>query len=921
MTADIVIRGAREHNLKNLTVRLPKEVLTVVTGPSGSGKSSLVFDTLYAESQRRYFESLSGHARRVLTQLPRPDVDVIEGLCPALAVREREPSRNPRSTVGTLTEVGDYLRVLFATLGDVHCPTCGERLFAHSVAEVAQAALDLGEGTKFSVLAPVVRAGEAAPEGLLGDLASRGFVRLRVDDAALDLEYVRAVPKGAAIDVVVDRLSVREGIRSRAAEAVELAYQLGGGLAVLRQQDGTRHRFSEQHTCFEGHASIPRVAPRLFSFNTPLGACETCDGLGRTRRFTEALAVADPTRSLRQGAVTAWGKPTLAYYRSMLEKVGRSGVDLDRPFVELPAKQKKVALTGGKGFEGILPGLERRANEYARRKLAEGSDEERVLEFLDEELGQFATLEPCPTCEGTRLNAAARSVRVGGLAISDVTAMDVRALRAWALALEIPEALAAPVRPLLASIDDRLEFLDEVGLGYLSLDRRSGTLSAGEAQRVHLATQLGARLSGVLYVLDEPTAGLHPVDTDRLISTLTDLRDLGNTIVMVEHDERTMRAADRLLELGPGAGEQGGELIAEGGVDALLSAEKSLTGSYLSGRRRIPVPERPRAPSGVGLRLSVDALHNLKDIELELPLRALVCLSGVSGSGKSSLAVDALLPAVRRALALSAEVPSGVRAKIPPGLGRVAFVDASPIGRSPRSNPATYLGVLEPLRELFAGLAEARARGYRPGRFSFNVKGGRCEACRGEGVQRISMQLLPDAEVVCDVCEGARYNEETLQVRYRGLSIAEVLSLSVDEAYSLLEAVPSIRSRLDALRRVGLGYLTLGRRSTTLSSGEAQRVKLARELAQPARKPTLYIFDEPTRGLHFVDVEQLVAIFHQLVNDGHSVVVVEHHLDVLRNADWIIELGPGSGPQGGTVVAEGAPRELAQTGTATGRLL
>jgi len=907
MSGDIVIRGAREHNLKNLTVALPKNQLTVVTGPSGSGKSSLVFDTLYAEGQRRYVESLSGHARRILTSLPRPDVDVIEGLCPALAVREREPSRNPRSTVGTSTEINDYLRVLFATLGEVHCPTCGERLYAHSVEEVTQAGLALGEGTKFSVLAPVVRSGERAVEGLLDELRAKGFVRLRLDDALAELEDVTSVPKGVSVDVVIDRLSVRDGVRSRLAEAVELAYQLGRGQAAIRAQDGTRRRFSESYVCFEGHASIPRITPQLFSFNTPLGACPTCDGLGRTRRFTEALSIPDPGLSFRRGAVAAWGKPSLAYARSMLEKLGSTGIDLDVPFSELSVKQRSKALHGGAGFEGILPGLERRATEYAKRKLAEGGSEERVLEFLDEELGQFATMEVCPDCRGTRLNPSARSVRVGGLAISDVARLDAGGVEEWLASLELDEGLAAALRPLLHSIRDRLTFLREVGLGYLSLARVSSTLSAGEAQRVHLATQLGARLSGVLYVLDEPTAGLHATDTIRLIETLVGLRDRGNTVVVVEHDEAVMRAADHLIELGPGAGEHGGELVAQGDVDALTASEASLTGAYLAGRRSIPVPTARRTDPGVSLTVRIRELHNLCDLTVTVPLRSLVCVMGVSGSGKSSLVVDALLPSVRSKLGLRAEVPPGVELTGGDGLARVSFVDATPIGRGPRSTPATYIGVFSPLRELFAALPEARARGYRPGRFSFNVKGGRCEACKGEGVQRISMQLLPDAEVVCEVCGGARYNDETLQVRYRGLTIAEVLARSVDEALPLFEAVPAIRTRLDALERVGLGYLSLDRRSTTLSTGEAQRVKLARDLAQPARQPTLYIFDEPTRGLHFVDVEQLISIFHQLVEDGHSLIVVEHNPHVARNADWCVELGPGPGPDGGRLVGEGVP--------------
>ena len=921
MTTDIVIRGAREHNLKNLTLSLPRGRFTVVTGPSGSGKSSLVFDTLYAEGQRRYVESLSGHARRILTKLRRPDVDVIEGLCPAIAVREREPSRNPRSTVGTLTEVGDYLRVLFSTAGEVHCPVCGERLHADSAAQVVKHAMQLPEGTRFSVLAPIVRAGAPIPTRLLDNLREKGFVRLLLDDSEVDLENVQSIPPGTSVDVVIDRLSVRQGIGSRLAEAVELAYELGDGIVQLKEQGGARHRFSERHICFQGHASIPKISPQLFSFNTPLGACETCDGLGQTRSFLAELAVADSSLSLRRGAVTAWGKANLAYYRSMLEKVAGAGVDLDTPFDQLSKKEHRIALHGGAGFEGILPGLERRAREYTRRKLAEKADEERVLELLEEELGRFAVMETCPSCGGSRLNDNARSVRVGGLPISAVNAFEARKLQHWVCGLRFAESFEAAVRPLIQSIADRLTFLEQVGLGYLSLDRSAGSLSAGEAQRVHLATQLGARLSGVLYVLDEPTAGLHPADTTRLLRTLEQLRDLGNTVVVVEHDEQTMRAADHLVELGPGAGQRGGYLVAEGDLKALMANESSSTGAYLSGRRQIPVPDRHRGSTRSVLGVHVEALHNLRDVHVEFPLGRFCCVTGVSGSGKSSLVVDALLPALRRRIGLSSEPPMGVSVEGGREIARTSFVDSTPIGRSARSNPATYLGVLGPLRELFAALPEARARGYRPARFSFNVKGGRCEACKGEGVQRIAMQLLPDAEVECEVCGGRRYNDETLHIRYRGMSIAEVLALSVDDAHALFEAVPAIRVRLEALQRVGLGYLELGRRSTTLSGGEAQRIKLARDLAQPARKPTLYVFDEPTRGLHFVDVEQLVVILHQLVDDGHTVIAVEHHLDVIRNADFVVDLGPGSGPDGGRIVAVGTPEEVRASGSATGAYL
>jgi excinuclease ABC subunit A len=922
MTEFITITGAREHNLKNISVSLPRGKMTVVTGPSGSGKSSLVFDTLYAEGQRRYVESLSGHARRLLTRLPRPDVDVIDGLCPALAVRERSPSRNPRSTVGTQTDIYDYLRVLFSTLGQVHCPVCGEPLQAYPVAKVVQELSRWPSGQRFSVLAPLVRAGEAAPKKLLEELRGQGFVRLRIDDAATDLADVRKLPDGAAIELVIDRLSVRDGIGTRLAEAVELAYRLSPGIAILRTEDGERSSFSEAFLCFEGHASVPNVTPQLFSFNAPVGACPGCEGLGTRRQFVPEHIVPDPGRSLRRGAISAWGKPGLAFYRNNLEKLRSSGVDLDAPWEKLSEADRRLVLDGGGGYEGVLPGLQRRAHEYERRKLAEGGDEERVLEYLEEELGAFMRVQTCPDCQGTRLNPSARAVRLGKESIDRVVAKGVDDVLSWLEGLQVPERSRDAVRPVLDTIRDRLRFLDGVGLGYLSLGRESASLSAGEAQRVHLATQLGARLSGVLYVLDEPTAGLHPADTARLLKTLQALRDSGNTLTVVEHEPQTMLAADHWVELGPGAGEAGGQLVASGSVAELMSDPASLTGQYLSGVRAVPVPETRRRSTATPVRLEVSELNNLRDLSVEFPVAALCCVTGVSGSGKSSLVVQCLWPAFRAKLGLVAEVPPGVRLQGGAELGHVQFVDSTPIGRTARSNPATYLGLLGPVRELFASLPEARARGYRSGRFSFNVKGGRCETCKGEGVQRVSMQLLPDAEIECEVCGGQRYNEETLQVRYRGLNIAELLSLRVDDAYALFEAVPAVRTKLEALRRVGLGYLELGRRSTTLSGGEAQRIKLARDLAQPARKPTLYIFDEPTRGLHFVDVEQLVGVFHQLVDEGHTVIAVEHQLDVIRNADFLVDLGPGSGPEGGRVVAAGTPEELARTdASVTGRYL
>ncbi len=913
---DLVVRGARQHNLQDVTVRIPRDRLVVITGPSGSGKSSLAFDTIFAEGQRRYVESLSAYARQFLDRLPKPDMETIEGLSPAIAIRQQVPSKNPRSTVGTVTEIHDYLRLLFARIGQPHCPRCAAVISAQTPQQMVDRIVSMPEGTRFSVLAPIVRGRKGEHRHELARLRKEGFVRLRVDGELRDLgeEIDLDKRKSHDIDVVVDRLSVKESARQRLTESIELALSMADGLVRIAVVDGEELQMSERFACVACAVSLPEVTPRMFSFNNPAGACPECGGLGEVRRFEADLAVPDPSLSLRAGAVAPWGKAGGAWQKHMLDQLEkRADVDLDVPWKKLRKRTREMLLCGGRGedaFEGILPGLERRMREYQRRKREEGADEERAFEYIEEELGRFATRTECPACGGARLRPEALAVRIAGRNIHEITSMSVEDALAFfgGLTLSRRDEVVAdrPVREVRA----RLGFLVDVGVDYLALERATATLSGGEAERIRLATQIGSGLVGVLYVLDEPSIGLHPRDNARLIDTMLALRDRGNTVLVVEHDADTIRAADHVVDMGPGAGKAGGRIVATGTPDEIARDADSLTGAFLSGRRAIEVPRRRPTTDARRLLIRGARTHNLKGVDTAIPLGRFVAVTGVSGSGKSSLVVDTLLPTVRaslggRAVQVDATI-GGLDA-----VDKIIDIDQSPIGRTPRSNPATYTGVLTFVREVFATLPESRARGYEPGRFSFNVKGGRCEACRGDGMVRIEMHFLPDVYVECDECGGLRYNRETLEVRYRGMHIAEVLRLTVAEALDLFANQPRIRERLETLRAVGLGYLELGQSATTLSGGEAQRIKLARELSRRSTGRTLYVLDEPTTGLHFADVEVLVGVLQQLVDAGNTVIVIEHDLDVVKVADWVIDLGPEGGAGGGEVVVAGTPEQVA----------
>ncbi|MCA9580971.1 MAG: excinuclease ABC subunit UvrA [Myxococcales bacterium] len=917
---EIIIRGARQHNLRNIDVTLPRSKLIVVTGPSGSGKTSLAFDTIYAEGQRRYVESLSAYARQFLNQMAKPDVDHIEGLSPALCIRQQSPNRNPRSTVGTVTEIHDYLRLLFARAGVPHSPATGLPLEALSASQMVERILRLPEGARFMVLAPVGGEGDLADA--IDRIRREGFVRARVDGVVHALDGL-VLPRGpeaegvVCIEAVIDRLTVRPGMRARVADSVELGLRVGQGrLVVAVEGEEADLLLSERYACPVSGFSLPPLLPAMFSFNSPSGACPECAGIGETRAFDPARVVPDPTRSIEGGAVAPWGKAGGVFHRHMVEAVVDAiKVDVTKPWKALPKRTRDMLLLGGKKYEGIIPGLERRLGDYARRKSEQGSVGAGTFEYIAEELGKFSDARPCQACGGKRLRSEVLAVRLGGKDIAEVSAMILdEALPFFeGLDREGEGQRAEVATPILREVLSRLRFLVDVGLGYLSLDRRAATLSGGESQRVTLATQIGASLSGVLYVLDEPSIGLHPRDHARLLGTLSELRDRDNTVLVVEHDEDTIRAADHVLELGPGAGIHGGEVVAQG-TPAELEADPSSPMGALLAYREGGAPNRsPRKPKG---HLSVRGadIHNLKNVHVDVPLGVLTCVTGVSGSGKSSLVLDTLVPDLQRR---DTRRLSGFEE-----LASVLSIDATPIGRTPRSNPATYAGILGPIRDLFASLPDARAKGYRPGRFSFNVKGGRCETCQGAGVVRVEMHFLPDTFVECEECHGRRFNPETLDVRYRGLSIAEVLDLSIEEATAFFESVPTLREKLTVLGEVGLGYLRLGQAATTLSGGEAQRLKIARELGRKKREQAMYVLDEPTTGLHFRDVEVLLGVLHRLVDRGHTVVVIEHHLGLIAAADHVIDLGPEAGEGGGQIVTTGSPREVAAHPTSwTGRFL
>ena len=926
MRNTILVHGARENNLKNVDVEIPRDALCVFTGLSGSGKSSLAFDTIYAEGRRRYVESLSAYVRQFLGQMDKPDVDVIEGLSPAISIDQKTTSKNPRSTVGTVTEIYDYLRLLWARVGTPHCPRCGREIKRQSVDQIVDRVLELPEGTRFEVLAPVIRGKKGEHVKVLESARRGGFARVRVDGNLYDLSEEISLEKNKKhfIELVVDRLIMRGDITRRLTDSVETALSHGDGVVIIHEVDNDRETlYSRNYACDECGISIPELSPRLFSFNNPMGACPECSGLGYRLKADPELVIPDPKKSIYDGGIEAsgWGNirnDSIArmYFEALAQKYR---FDLHTPIESLPDEAMKVILFGtggeklqlryergnGRGvleqpFEGVLNNLERRLRETQS-------------DGVRKELEECMASQPCPHCHGDRLSDIARAVTVGGMSIADFCRLPITEALDFLDGLRLEGAQAVIAEPILKEIRNRLGFLKNVGLQYLTLSRSAGTLSGGEAQRIRLATQIGASLMGVLYILDEPSIGLHQRDNDKLLKTLCRLRDLGNTLIVVEHDEDTMRAADYIVDVGPGAGVHGGEIVACGTLQQIMDSPRSITGQYLSGKRRIPVPQTRRAGNGSVLRFLGCRENNLQSIDVEIPLGTFTCVTGVSGSGKSSLVNEII--AKRLAVSLN-------HAKLRPGkhdgveglsaLDKVIVIDQSPIGRTPRSNPATYTGLFNDIRDLFASTASAKERGYGPGRFSFNIKGGRCESCCGDGLVKIEMHFLPDVYVPCEVCHGKRYNRETLEVLYRGKSISDVLDMTVDQALEFFENQPKLLRRLQTISQVGLGYIKLGQSSTTLSGGEAQRVKLATELARQATGRTLYILDEPTTGLHMYDVQKLLDVLQQLVDCGNTVLVIEHNLDVIKSADWLIDLGPEGGDGGGTVVATGTPEEVAQ---------
>lgn len=932
----IEIKGAREHNLKNINLKIPRDKLVVFTGLSGSGKSSLAFDTLYAEGQRRYVESLSAYARQFLGQMEKPDVDSIEGLSPAISIDQKTTSRNPRSTVGTVTEIYDYFRLLFARIGVPYCPTCGKEIKKQTIDQIVDQVLEMEDGKRIQLLAPVVKGKKGQHQKVLEQAKKSGYVRVIVDDNMYELTEDIQLDKNKkhTISVVVDRLVVKAGINKRLTDSIETVMHLTGGTLTIDVIGENPINFSQNFACPDGHISFDEIEPRMFSFNNPFGACSECHGLGFTMDFDEDLIVPDGKLSLNDGAIKAPGWASLgnddSYARSMFLALSeRYGFDMNTPFDELDRKAKDIIFYGSNGevikvyythshgegsyesaFEGVIPGLERRYKETSS-------------EYMRQEYQGMMTNNSCPACHGARLKPTSLAVQLGGKNISEVTELSINDIKGFMDGLELNERQMMIGDQVVKEISARINFLVDVGLDYLSLSRSAGTLSGGEAQRIRLATQIGSGLVGVVYILDEPSIGLHQRDNERLLATLKHLRDLGNTLIVVEHDEDTMAEADCIVDIGPKAGVHGGEIVAVGTAAQIKKKKESITGAYLSGRKKIPVPTNRRATNGKWLTVQGAHENNLKEVDINVPLGILTCVTGVSGSGKSSFVNEILYKRLARDLN---------RAKMKPGkhkgidglqhLDKVIDIDQSPIGRTPRSNPATYTGVFDPIRDIFAKTVDAKMKGYQKGRFSFNVKGGRCEACRGDGINKIEMHFLPDIYVPCEVCHGKRYNRETLEIKYKGKNISEVLEMTVEDALEFFENVPRIKRKLETLNDVGLSYIKLGQPSTTLSGGEAQRVKLATELSKRSTGKTIYILDEPTTGLHFADVHKLIKILQTLVDAGNSVLVIEHNLDVIKTADYVIDLGPEGGDRGGMVIAEGTPEEVAKVkGSYTGHFL
>jgi excinuclease ABC subunit A len=935
-TDQITIRGAREHNLKNVTLSIPRDKLVVFTGLSGSGKSSLAFDTIYAEGQRRYVESLSSYARQFLGQMEKPDVDTIEGLSPAISIDQKGTSKNPRSTVGTVTEVYDYLRLLYARIGLPHCPVCGREVRRQTVEQMADHVEKLPKGMRVMVLGPIVKGRKGEYRSLIEDVRKSGFVRVRVDGSLYELGEQIPLDKNKKhdIQVVVDRIVVGPDQRTRLVDSIETAARLGGGSVIIVPETGDEIQMSQDYMCPYDGTSVPEPEPRNFSFNSPHGACPTCTGIGFRLVVDGDLVVPDPSLSLREGAIAAWSRSQF-FYPELLETVSKYfGIDMDKPWSKL-SKQHRDALLNGTGERKIRFGYK---NQYGHERWYEAPFEgvvanlqrryqETESDFLKAELERYMADKPCPACKGQRLKPESLAVTVAAQNIAEVCRLSISAAINFFDTLDLTEREQLIARGILKEIRERLQFMIDVGLEYLTVERPANTLSGGESQRIRLATQIGSKLMGVLYILDEPSIGLHQRDNRRLITTLLRLRDLGNTLIVVEHDEETIRSADYMVDIGPAAGEHGGQIIAAGTVEEVLRDPNSITAAFLRGDRQIPVPPVRRAGNGKELVIRGARANNLKDIDIEIPLGCFVAVSGVSGSGKSSFVTDILSRKVAQYFYKAKDRPGAHRAvEGLEHLDKAIDIDQSPIGRTPRSNPATYTGMFTYMRDLFASLPEAKMRGYKPGRFSFNVRGGRCEACQGDGIIQIEMHFLPDVYVPCEVCHGTRYSREVQEVKFRGHSIADVLELTVDEALEVFENVPRIKTKLKTLQDVGLGYIRLGQPATQLSGGEAQRVKLSAELSRRDTGRTLYLLDEPTTGLHYADVERLLVVLHRLVDHGNTVIVIEHNLDVLKTADWLIDLGPEGGEKGGYVIAKGTPEQLARmpesaTGSYLGRVL